>query len=81
MIDTTAMEVILISATAIIGIFGLASGLEGYCFTDMNKIIRVLTVIGGLLLIYPGIATDGIGFVLVIGSLSFQYLSSRTRKA
>ena len=81
MIDTTAMEVILISATAIIGIFGLASGLEGYCFTDMNKIIRVLTVIGGLLLIYPGIATDGIGFVLVIGSLSFQYMSSRTRKA
>lgn len=81
MIDTTAMEVILISATAIIGIFGLASGLEGYCFTDMNKIIRVLTVIGGLLLIYPGIATDGIGFVLVIGSLAFQYLSSRTRKA
>ncbi|SEP85883.1 TRAP transporter permease [Butyrivibrio sp. TB] len=81
MIDTTAVEVVLISITAIIGIFGLASGLEGYCFTDMNKIIRVLTVIGGLLLIYPGIATDGIGFVLVIGSLSFQYLSSRTRKA
>jgi UPF0716 family protein affecting phage T7 exclusion len=47
----------------------------------MNKIIRILVVIGGLLLIYPGIATDGIGFVLVIGSLSFQYLSSRTRKA
>ena len=81
MIDTTAVEVALISITAIIGIFALASGLEGYCFTDMNKIIRVLTVIGGLLLIYPGIATDGIGFVLVIGSLSFQYLSSRTRKA
>ena len=81
MIDTTAMEVILISATAIIGIFALASGLEGYCFTDMNKIIRILVVIGGLLLIYPGIVTDGIGFVLVIGSLAFQYLSSRTRKA
>jgi TRAP transporter 4TM/12TM fusion protein len=81
MIDTTAVEVVLISITAIIGIFALESGLEGYCFTDMNKIIRILVVIGGLLLIYPGIATDGIGFVLVIGSLSFQYLSSRTRKA
>ncbi len=81
MIDTTAVEVALISITAIIGIFALASGLEGYCFTDMNKIIRILVVIGGLLLIYPGIATDGIGFVLVIGSLAFQYLSSRTRKA
>ncbi|WP_331477805.1 TRAP transporter permease [Butyrivibrio fibrisolvens] len=81
MIDTTAVEVALISITAIIGIFALASGLEGYCFTDMNKIIRILVVIGGLLLIYPGIVTDGIGFVLVIGSLAFQYLSSRTRKA
>ncbi|WP_330367173.1 TRAP transporter permease [Butyrivibrio fibrisolvens] len=81
MIDTTAVEVVLISITAIVGIFALASGLEGYCFTDMNKIIRILVVIGGLLLIYPGIVTDGIGFVLVIGSLAFQYLSSRTRKA
>jgi TRAP-type uncharacterized transport system fused permease subunit len=81
MIDTTVVEVVLISITAIIGIFALASGLEGYCFTDMNKIIRILVVIGGLLLIYPGIVTDGIGFVLVIGSLAFQYLSSRTRKA
>lgn len=77
MIETTPLQVGQISLTAIIGIFGLASGLEGYCFTDMNKIIRVLTVIGGLLLIYPGIATDGIGLILVIGSLAFQFIMSK----
>jgi TRAP transporter 4TM/12TM fusion protein len=77
MIETTPLQVAQISLTAIIGIFGLASGLEGYCFTDMNKIIRVLTVIGGLLLIYPGIATDGIGLILVIGSLAFQFIMSK----
>lgn len=77
MIETTPLQVAQISLTAIVGIFGLASGLEGYCFTDMNKIIRVLTVIGGLLLIYPGIATDGIGLILVIGSLAFQFIMSK----
>jgi TRAP-type uncharacterized transport system fused permease subunit len=77
MIETTPLQVAQISLTAIIGIFGLASGLEGYCFTDMNKIIRVLTIIGGLLLIYPGIATDGIGLILVIGSLAFQFIMSK----
>ncbi len=77
MIETTPLQVAQISLTAIIGIFGLASGLEGYCFTDINKIIRALTVIGGLLLIYPGIATDGIGLILVIGSLAFQFIMSK----
>lgn len=77
MIDTTPLEVIQISVTAILGIFGLAAGLEGYCFTDMNKIIRALVIVGGLLLIYPGIVTDGLGLILVIGSLLFQYIMSK----
>ncbi|SHI76377.1 TRAP transporter, 4TM/12TM fusion protein [Butyrivibrio fibrisolvens DSM 3071] len=77
MIDTTPLAVAQISITAVFGIFGLAAGLEGYCFTDMNKIIRVLTVVGGLLLIYPGLLTDGVGLVLVIGSLAFQFIMSK----
>lgn len=81
MIDTTPIEVLQISITAIIGIFGLASGLEGYCFSDMSKIIRLFTVVGGLMLIYPGIATDGIGLVLVIGSLAFQFVQAKRQKA
>ncbi len=77
MIDTTPLAVAQISITAVFGIFGLAAGLEGYCFTDMNKITRVLTVVGGLLLIYPGLLTDGVGLVLVIGSLAFQFITSK----
>ncbi len=77
MIDTTPLAVAQISITAVFGIFGLAAGLEGYCFTDMNKITRVLTVVGGLLLIYPGLLTDGVGLVLVIGSLAFQFIMSK----
>lgn len=81
MIDTTPIEVLQISITAIIGIFGLASGLEGYCFTYMSKIIRLFSVVGGLMLIYPGIATDGIGLVLVIGSLAFEFVQAKRQKA
>nr|MCR5784210.1 TRAP transporter permease [Eubacterium sp.] len=76
-IDTTAAEVALIAVTAVIGIFGLAAGLEGYCFTDMNPVIRIIIICGGLMLIYPGLMTDAAGLVLVFGSLIFEYISAK----
>jgi TRAP-type uncharacterized transport system fused permease subunit len=64
-IDTTAGEVILICITSIIGIFGVSSALEGFLLHHMKWYERILSIAGGLLLIYPGIVTDSIGFALV----------------
>ena len=56
LIDTTAIQVVQIAITAFIGIFALAAALEGYCFANMNAVIRIVIAAGGLLLIHPALA-------------------------
>ena len=63
-IDTTIGEIILICITSLVGIFAVSASLEGYFLHHMAWYERVLCVIGGLLLIYPGIVTDAIGLAL-----------------
>ena len=64
-IDTTAWEVALICVTSLVGIFAVSAALEGYFLRNMKWYERILSVIGGLLLIYPGVVTDAIGLALV----------------
>ena len=79
-IDTTAGEVILICITSLIGMYGVASGLEGYMIRNASWWQRLMSIVGGLLLIYPGIVTDSIGFALVGLVLAIQYLENRHDK-
>ena len=81
LIDTTAIQVVQIAITAFIGIFALAAALEGYCFANMNAVIRIVIAAGGLLLIHPALTTDLVGLVIVFVSLGFQYVLSKKRKA
>ena len=81
LIDTTAIQVVQIAITAFIGIFALAAALEGYCFANMNVVIRIVIAAGGLLLIHPALATDLVGLIIVFVSLGFQYVLSKKRKA
>ena len=81
LIDTTAIQVVQIAITAFIGIFALAAALEGYCFANMNAVIRIVIAAGGLLLIHPALTTDLVGLVIVFASLGFQYVLSKKRKA
>ena len=63
-IDTNAGEVVLICITSIIGIFAVSAALQGYLLRTMPWYQRILSLVGGLLLIYPGIVTDVIGLTL-----------------
>ena len=81
LIDTTAIQVVQIAITAFIGIFALADALEGYCFANMNAVIRIVIAAGGLLLIHPALATDLVGLIIVFVSLGLQYVLSKKRKA
>ena len=76
-VDTTAGEVILICLTSLIGIFGVSAGLQGYVLKRMPWWERVLGIVGGLLLIYPGIVTDVVGLVLVGGVVVLQYIDKK----
>ena len=63
-IDTTVWEVILICVTSVVGIFGVSAALEGYILAHMPWYQRIISAVGGLMLIYPGIATDAVGLGL-----------------
>ncbi len=76
-IDATVADVILIGITSLIGIFGVSAALEGYLFADMNPVIRIVMAAGGLMLIVPGLLTDGVGIGLVVLSVVLQYFKGK----
>ena len=79
LIDTGFTSVIMVYITAFIGIVGVASALEGYLMTDMLIIERVLLTAGGILLIFPGLVTDGIGVALIVAGVVMQVVRKRSR--
>ncbi len=81
MIDASVAEVILISLTSFIGIFGVSAALEGYVFADMNPVIRIAMAIGGLMLIVPGLVTDTVGIGLVVITVALQYVKGKNTKS
>ena len=81
LVNTTWYDVALITVTSIIGMYGVTFGLSG--FNEYEKegsamvlgiLQRILSVAGGLLLIYPGIVTDIIGVALVGGVMLWRKL-------
>ena len=66
-VDCTVIEAIQVIITSFIGVFGVAAGLRGYIFSNLKVWQRLLVIVGGLTLIDPGMLTDIIGIVLVLG--------------
>jgi TRAP transporter 4TM/12TM fusion protein len=64
-IDTTPMQVVFIIVTSFIGMVGVSSGMEGYMLMPMKWFERIIISAGGLMLIYPGLITDSVGFTLI----------------
>jgi len=76
-IDTNVFEVILICITSLVGIFAVSAALEGFLLRGMKWYERVVSVIGGLLLIYPGVVTDVIGLVLAGAVVLVQFIGKK----
>ena len=79
-VDTTAGEVILICITSFIGIFGVSAALEGYFLQHMKWYQRIMSAVGGLLLIYPGLVTDTVGLCLVAVVVVLQLVERKRAK-
>ncbi len=77
LIDTTVSSVIIIYATALIGIMAVAAALEGYLFTDMKIWERIVMIVGGIMLISPGTITDAAGVAVIAVALIQQFISKK----
>jgi len=80
-VDTNVWEVILICITSFVGIFGVSAALEGYIMGRMRWFERILSVAGGLLLIYPGLVTDVVGLVLIALVIVLQLAAKKRVQA
>ena len=65
-INANAPEMIKIVITGLIGIVGLASGLSGFLIIRMHWYERIIAIVGGLLMVNPGILTDLVGAVIIV---------------
>ena len=79
LIDTNFLEVAEIVVTSVVGMFGVAAGLEGFLMGRLAWPLRIVSIAAGLLLIYPGILTDVVGVVLIAAVVAFQV--ARRKKA
>ena len=76
-VDTNAFEVITICITSFIGICAISAALEGWLLHHMNVPQRLMSALGGLLLIYPGLVTDSIGLALVAAVVILQIIGKK----
>ena len=80
-IDVTSVwEVVLICITSFVGIFAVSAALEGYFLKKMAWYERIISVAGGLLLIYPGLLTDLIGLFLALVVALLQIIGKSVQK-
>ena len=70
-----------VTLTAALGIAALAAGFQGWAFKRATAIERVLFVIAGFALVYPGVIGDIIGFGGVLLAVLLQVLRRTPRAA
>ena len=80
-VDTTALEVVEIVVTSLVGMYGLSMALEGYCRSKLGWPIRLLAAAGGLCLIYPGLVSDALGLGAVGVAVAVSLVQSRRESA
>ncbi len=61
----TPAEIALAAVTAMIGVFALSVGIEGYLFSKCNWVQRILAIGTGIAMMTPGLASDitGVGLL------------------
>ena len=79
--NVTWYDVLLISITAMLGLFGIAAALNGHLFRKIPMVLRLALVAGGLGMMIPGLASDLIGLAVVGAIVVFQYISSKKQTA
>ena len=81
LIDTSFMEGVRVAIGACVGVFMLAVAVEGYLFTKLHWVMRLVAVAGALCLIDSGFVTDLIGSVILAALITVQHLLSKKEAA
>jgi TRAP transporter 4TM/12TM fusion protein len=72
------MSLIWITPTAVLGMFAVSSGVQGWLISELNVFERILLLIAGLLLIHVGALTDLLGVAILLSVYFFKKWRSRS---
>lgn len=72
----TTTEIIIATITALIGVFALATAIQGFLWGKVPTALRIVLFIAALALIKPGLLTDAVGISLLAGSVAIQYYAA-----
>jgi len=81
LINVSAVKVVLVLATGLLGIISLGGGVTGYLLCNCKVIERIFLFVAALNLIFYGLATDAVGIVLFVGVVLSQYRRKRVQQA
>ena len=70
-------DILQIGITSIFGMIGIAAALEGYFTRHAHLLQRALFLMGGLLLIEPGLLTDILGVAIILVPILWQMLENK----
>jgi TRAP transporter 4TM/12TM fusion protein len=66
-----------VTVTAAVGIAAIAAGFQGWMILKTTLVERVMLIVAGFALVYPGTVSDVIGFGLAIAAVALQVMRSR----
>ena len=72
-------SIALVSFTAAVGIAALAGGFQGWLLSRTSLVERTMLLAAGLLLVYPSMISDAVGFLLVVLVLAVQWMRRAPR--
>lgn len=67
------LEIVQVTVTAAVGIFALAVGFQGWLRRRTTTLERVLLIVAGFALVYPGPIANTIGFALILIALGLHW--------
>lgn len=75
--DKPWYEIVLLVITALIGIFIVSAGMEGYLLRPMPWWQRIIALAGGLCMIIPGLVTDIAGIAMIALVIVIQLIANK----
>ena len=70
--DIYALDIIIVLATALIGLFGVSAGMTGHLFKNMHNVLRLFMIAGGIALMVPHTPTDIAGIIAIGSIVAYQ---------
>ena len=77
----TVIDVVIIGITALLGLFSVATAINGFLYCNVPVVLRMVLLGAGLCMMIPGLLTDVIGLVVMAAVVVYQYTHGKKANA